>query len=167
MKKRNFLYILAYIVILVINILVVVNHKTDTTLYMPALLLMITMVIHAVLSYLLRHKGNYLPFRRFGRPNPFTADKTYTFEDLYTKRFFFMLKIYCLSIPFYIPQIFLTSNYFSPFLALGTFFSPQVVYIILGIIDTLKDIKEHKAKENRIEKERLDQERKEELGKWK
>lgn len=128
---------------------------------------MIIMVIQAILSYVLRHKGNYLPFRRFGHPNPFTTDKDYTFKDSYVNRFFFMLKVYCLAIPFYIPQIFLTSSYFESLWALVVFFFPQIVYVIMEIADTLKDVKEDKAKKEQLDKERLAQERREELGKWK
>ena len=106
-------------------------------------------------------------FRRFGHPNPFTTDKDYTFDELYIKRFYIMLKIYCLAIPFFIPQIFLTSTYFESLWALCTFFSPQVVYVIMGIINTLKEVKEDKAKKEQLEKERLLQEQREELGKWK
>ena len=170
MKKKSFLYFLVYAVVLMINILIVLSQISNirvSSFSLPALFLMIIMVIHAALSYLLRHKGNYLPFRCFGRSNPFATDKDYTFNDLYINRFFFMLKIYCLAIPFYIPQIFLTSSYIGSHLALVVFFSPQVVYVIMGIVDTLKDVKEAKVKEEQLEKERLDQAQREELGKWK
>ena len=137
------------------------------TFHYQLFFLMIIMIIHVAMSYVLRHKGNYLPFRRFGHPNPFTTDKDYTFDELYIKRFYIMLKIYCLAIPFFIPQIFLTSTYFESLWALCTFFSPQVVYVIMGIINTLKEVKEDKAKKEQLEKERLLQEQREELGKWK
>ena len=78
-----------------------------------------------------------------------------------------MLKIYCLAIPFYIPQIFLTSSYIGSLWALVVFFSPQLIYVIMGIADTLKDVKESKAKEVQLEKERLAQEKREESGKYK
>jgi hypothetical protein len=170
MKKRGVLYLLLYAVILMINMLIVLSQTSTIAISrfsLPALFLMIIMIIHSMVSYMLRHKGNYLPFRRFGHPNPFTTDKDYTFEELYIKRFFFMLKIYCLVIPFYIPQIFLTSTYFESLWALVTFLTPQVVYVIMGIVDTLKDVKEYKAKREQLEKERLSQEQREELGKWK
>lgn len=170
MKKRGYLYFIVYAVILMMNILIVLSQIGNITVSifsLPALYLMIVMVIQAVLSYLLRHKGNFLLFRRFGRANPFAADKDSTFNDLYINRFFFMLKIHCLAIPFYIPQIFLTSSYVGTLWALLVFFSPQVVFIIMGIVGTFKDVKENKAKEERLEKERFAQERREELGKWK
>ncbi len=170
MKKRRVLYFLVYAVVLIINILIVLSQISNirvSSFSLPALFLMIIMVIHAALSYLLRHKGNYLPFRRFGRPNPFATDKDYTFNDIYIYRFFLMLKIYCLAIPFYIPQIFLTSSYIGSLWALVVFFSPQFVYVIIGIVDTLKDVKENKVKEEQLEKERIAQERREEFGKWK
>ncbi|MBQ9416871.1 MAG: hypothetical protein IJU20_08560 [Clostridia bacterium] len=157
-----------YVVILTTNVFLVLLNKDNARISnfsLPAIFLMIIMIIHAAMSYVLRHKGNYLPFGR--HHNPFTTDKDYTFDELYIKRFFIMLKIYCLAIPFFIPQIFLTSTNFESLWALCTFFSPQVVYVIMGIINTLKEVKEYKAKKEQLEKERLLQEQREELGKWK
>lgn len=169
MKKRNVLYFLLYAVILMINILIVLSKKSSMAISefsIPALFLMIAMIINGILSYLLRHKGNGLTFSRFDC-NPFAPDRDYTFEESYTKRFFIMLKIYCLVIPFYIPQIFFASNYLQTLWALLTFFIPQIVFIIMGVTDILKDVKEYKAKTKQLEKERLLQEQREELGKWK
>lgn len=169
MKKRNVLYFLLYAVILMINILIVLSKKSSMAISefsIPALFLMIAMIINGILSYLLRHKGNGLTFSRFDC-NPFAPDRDYTFEESYTKRFFIMLKIYCLVIPFYIPQIFFASNYSQTLWALLTFFIPQIVFIIMGVTDILKDVKEYKAKTEQLEKERLLQEQREELGKWK
>ena len=167
--KRNVLYFLLYAVILMINILIVLSKKSSMAISefsIPALFLMIAMIINGILSYLLRHKGNGLTFSRFDC-NPFAPDRDYTFEESYTKRFFIMLKIYCLVIPFYIPQIFFASNYLQTLWALLTFFIPQIVFIIMGVTDILKDVKEYKAKTEQLEKERLLQEQREELGKWK
>lgn len=169
MKKRNVLYFLLYAVILMINILIVLSKKSSMAISefsIPALFLMIAMIINGILSYLLRHKGNGLTFSRFDC-SPFAPDRDYTFEESYTKRFFIMLKIYCLVIPFYIPQIFFASNYLQTLWALLTFFIPQIVFIIMGVTDILKDVKEYKAKTEQLEKERLLQEQREELGKWK
>ena len=169
MKKRNVLYFLLYAVILMINILIVLSKKSSMAISefsIPALFLMIAMIINGILSYLLRHKGNGLTFSRFDC-NPFAPDRDYTFEESYTKRFFIMLKIYCLVIPFYIPQIFFASNYLQTLWALLTFFIPQIVFIIMGVTDILKDVKEYKAKTEQLEKERLLQEQREELGKCK
>lgn len=169
MKKRNVLYFLLYAVILMINILIVLSKESSMAISefsIPALFLMIAMIINGILSYLLRHKGNGLTFSRFDC-NPFAPDRDYTFEESYTKRFFIMLKIYCLVIPFYIPQIFFASNYLQTLWALLTFFIPQIVFIIMGVTDILKDVKEYKAKTEQLEKERLLQEQREELGKWK
>lgn len=169
MKKRNVLYFLLYAVILMINIHIVLSKKSSMAISefsIPALFLMIAMIINGILSYLLRHKGNGLTFSRFDC-NPFAPDRDYTFEESYTKRFFIMLKIYCLVIPFYIPQIFFASNYLQTLWALLTFFTPQIVFIIMGVTDILKDVKEYKAKTEQLEKERLLQEQREELGKWK
>ena len=170
MKKRRFLYFIVYAVILAINILIALSQINSLNLSrfsLPAMFCMFIMVIQAVLSYVLRHKGNYLFFRRYAHPNPFTSDKDYTFNDEYLNRFFFMLKIYCLAIPFYIPQIFLTSSHRTTLWALVPILFPQIVYVIMGIVDTLKDVKENKIKKEQLERERLDQERREEQGKWK
>lgn len=170
MRKRGLLYFIFYTVVLIINMVIVLINKDSarvSNFSLPSILLMIIMIIHAIVSYVLRHKGDCLPLRRFGHPGPFAADKDYTFEELYIKRFFFMLKIYCFVIPFYIPQIFLTSTYFESIWALITFLTPQVVYVIMGTVDTLKEGKEDKTKKEQLERERLLQEQREESGKWK
>ena len=149
-----------------IIVLINVYRAHVSSFSLPAIFLMFCMVIHAILSYVLRHKGNYLPFRRFGHPDPFATDKDHAFENSYMKRFSIMLGIYCIAIPFYIPQIFLTSSYTETLWALAVFFFPQFVYGILGIADTFKDVKEDKAKKEQLEKERLAQEQREEMGKW-
>jgi len=165
--KRKLLYFPLYALVLMINIAIVIAFKNQAAVSvysLPAIFLMLVMIITAALSYFLRHKGNYLPFRRHSAP--FSADKDYTFKDEYQNRFFLMLKIYCLAIPFYIPQIFLASSYIQSLWALAVFFAPQIVFVGMGITDTLKDVKEDRVKKEQLEKERLEQERREENGKW-
>ena len=80
-KKGGLLYFLVYVVILTTNVFLVLLNKDNarvSSFSLPAIFLMIIMIIHAAMSYVLRHKGNYLPFRTFGHPNPFTPDKDYT-----------------------------------------------------------------------------------------
>lgn len=170
MKKNTLLYFAVLFIEFTGNILIVLNQISNANISvysLPSVFFMVVMIIHATLSYLLRHKGNCLPFRRFGHINPFSSDKDVTFKDEYQNRFFFMLKVYCLAIPFYIPQIFLTSSYTQSVWALVTFFCPQAVYIIMDVRDTLQDMKEDKVKKEQLAKERLEQERREEQGKWK
>lgn len=165
--KKTLPYFIIYTVVLIVNILIVLSQMDNADISrfsLPALFLMLIMIIHAILSYLLRHKGNYLPFRRFAHPNPFAADKDYTYKNEYLSRFFFMLKVYCLVIPFYIPQLFFTSSYIQTLWALVPFFLPQIAYVVIGIRDTLSDVKKDKAKKEQLEKERLEQERREQLG---
>ena len=167
MKRRSRLYFLAYAVVLAANILIVLLHKESarvSAFSSPAVFLMAAMVVQAILSYTLRYKGNYLWFGRFGQPKPFASDKDTALEEVYINRFFLMLKVYCIAIPFYIPQIFLTSSYAETLWALAVFFFPQVVFVIMGIADTIKDVKEDRIKKEQSEQERLLQERREEQG---
>lgn len=170
MKKRTWLYFIIYGLVLAVNLLVLFCQKNNTDISfhsLPAIILMFLMMIHAASSYILRHKGNYLPFKRFTHLIPFASDKDHTYKAEYLNRFFIMLKVYCLAIPFYIPQIFLTSSYAETLWALVPFFMPQLIYVIMGIADTLSDVKEDKIKKTQSEKERLEQERREAQGKWK
>lgn len=169
MKKSTLLYFAVLFIVLIGNILIVLTQISNANISVfsyPAVFFMVLMITHATLAYLLRHKVNCLPFRRFAHINPFASDKDVILKDKYLYRFFFMLKVYCLAIPFYIPQIFLTSNYIQSIWALVTFFCPQVVYIIMGVRDTFKDVKADKLKKEQLEQERLEQERREEQGKW-
>ena len=170
MKKRTLLYFTIYVTVLIVNVLIVlaqINTANVSSFSLPAVFFMFTMIIHAVLSYFLRHKGNYLPFKRFTHPTPFASDRDDTFRDEYLNRFFFMFKVYCLAIPFYIPQIFLTSSPMQSLWSLVPLFFPQAVYVVMGVRDTLKEVKKDKVQKEQLEKERLEQERREELGKWK
>ncbi len=169
MKKTTLIYFITYAVVLIVNVLVVcikINNASITSFSLPAIFLMFVMIIHAVLSYFLRHKGNALLFRRGGVFNIFFHDKDYTFDNAYLSRFFLMLKVHCIAIPFYIPQIFFTSSAIATLWALVPCSFPQIVYIIIGISDTLKEVKEDKAKKEQLERDRINQERREELGKW-
>lgn len=170
MQKKRYMYFIVYAFVLVANVAIVlfqISRANISTFSLPAIFLMIIMVMHAILSFALRHKGNYLMLRGFTQPNPFAEDKDYTFDHLYLKRFSLMLRVYCLPIPFYIPLIFFTSNYVESLGALIPFFAPQVVYIVMGILDTTAEVKEDKLKKQQIERERLEQERRESEGKWK
>ena len=133
MKKGTLLYFTVFVLVLIVNLIIVLCQLSNATVScfsLPAIFLMFMMSIQAILSYILRHKGNYLHFNR-SHPNPFAPDEDYTFKSEYLNRFFFMLKIYCLAIPFYIPQIFLTSSYIMSLWALVPYFSPQIVYIVI------------------------------------
>ena len=166
MKKNTLLYFIIYSIVLITNVLIVLLHISNASISsfsLPAIFLMAAMIINAIISYCLRHKGNYLPFIRLARPNPFLSDRDYTFEDEYLNRFFFLLKVYCLVIPFYIPQIFLASSHLQSLWALVPFFVPQAVHIVMGIRGTLREVK----KEEQLKEELLEQERREELGEWK
>lgn len=170
MQKKKLLYLIVFFAVLIANVLIVlfqINKASVSLFSVLPILLMLGMTIHAIYAYLLRHKGNYLYKRVHGIINPFGPDKDYTFTDEYSDRFFFMLKIHCIVIPFYIPMIFLTEGY----VQLLWIFVPAIfresAYLAMGISETVKDIKEEKERNDQLEKERLEQERREELGKWK
>ena len=170
MKKQKIITLAVVYGLLVIgNIIPVLVNFEDAqiTIYsIPAIFLMSVSVLHGTLSYFLRHKGNYL---MLGRKNLelFAEEKDYTYSEKYLKRFFDMLELYCAAIPFYIPLIFLTETNIQTLWALVVFAFPQIVFVLQGIGDTMKEAKEAEIRRTLLEEERKEQERREEQGYWK
>lgn len=128
--------------------------------------IMILVSANGILSYFLRHKGNFLSLRRrqFGA---FSANKDYTYTKEYNREFFWQFLVYCLAIPFYIPCIFFVSKWPHLLWTLCVLFAPQVIYIVYGISNTLKDVKEYRLAKQKKEQELKEQMQKEELGRFK
>ena len=123
-------------------------------------------VINGVFACVFKHKGNFLMIRKY-HSNVFSADKNYTFTDEYEKNFRWMLFVYLVAIPFYIPIIFFASSWRETLWTLAVFFFPQATYIAHGVYQTIQDVKESNRKQAQLKKERTEQERREELGHWK
>ena len=171
MKKRENIIALSilYALILIGNIIPVIVNREETqiTKYsVPAIMLMLIVIINGVLSYFLRHKGNYLVFRKH-RPNEFASDKDYTCSEEYLKRFFGMLELYCAAIPFYIPQIFLTTSNIQTLWALFVFIVPQIIFLIQDIGHAANEFKQAENRRKQREEELKEQVRREEQGYWK
>jgi len=170
MKKQNIIALgIFHGLLWVGNIIAVVVNKDDaqiTRYSVPAILLMALMSVNGALAYFLRHKGNYLIFKKH-RPSAFGSDKDHTYSAEYQKRFFTMLNIYCAAIPFYIPLIFLLSSYVQTLWALVVFVLPQAFFIAQEIGDFRKDAKEAEIKRKKQDEELKEQQKREELGYWK
>ena len=171
MKKREKIITLSilYALLLIVNVIPVIVNREEaqiTKYSVPAIMLMLFVIINGVFSYFLRHKGNYLMFRKY-KPNEFASDKDYTYSEEYLKRFFGMLEIYCAAIPFYIPLIFLTTRNIQTLLTLLVFATPQIIFIIQGISHTAKEFKQAEIRKKQNEEELKEQERREEQGYWK
>ena len=96
MKKQNIIALgIFHGLLWVGNIIAVVVNKDDaqiTRYSVPAILLMAFMSVNGALAYFLRHKGNYLMFKKY-RPSEFSSDKDHTYSAEYQKRFFTMLNV--------------------------------------------------------------------------
>ena len=170
MKKQNIIALCVFYGLLLIgNIIPVIIFKEDaqiTKYSVPAIVIMSFVIFNGVVAFFLRHKGNYLIFKKH-RANEFGSDKEYTFSQEYQKRFFLMLGIYCAAIPFYIPLIFLLTSYVQTLWVLVVLFVPQAIFIAQEIGDTMKDVKQAEIKRKQQEEELKEQQKREELGYWK
>ncbi len=131
----------------------------------PPLMLMLIAIINGVIALIFKHKGNFFIIRKYN--NPFTNDKDYTFTPEYEKKFVLSFVIYFAQVPFYLPLIFFTKNWVQTLFSLLLFAFPQIIFIIQGMIETVKDVKAEKIKKQQREQELREQQRREELGHWK
>ena len=101
----------------------------------------------------------------------FLSEKRYTLSKNYDREFRWMLPVYFLPVPCYLPIILLANSALDMLWALLVLFAPQIVYMIIDFKalakEIKKDVREQKEKEAKQERERLEQERREELGRWK
>ena len=169
-KKQNIITLCVFYGLLLIGnmipVLVNIEDAQITKYSVPAIAVMTFVIFNGVLSFFLRHKGNYLIFKKH-RANEFGSDKGHTFSEEYQKRFFKMLGIYCAAIPFYIPLIFLLTSYIQTLWVLVVFFVPQAIFIVQEIEETEKKVKEAKIRCKQIEEELKEQQKREELGYYK
>ncbi len=129
------------------------------------LVLMLVVIFNGILALICKHKGNFFVIRRYN--NPFSNDKDYTFTPEYEKKFTVSLAIYFAAVPFYIPVIFFIKNWPQAILALLLFALPQIIFVIQGMIETVKDVKADKIKKYQQKQELREQQRREEMGQWK
>ncbi len=170
MSKKTSLFLTVFCCVLlsanIAFVLVFIDAAKISQFSIPAAVLMLLCTTNAILSYILRHKGNFLYIGRI-RPNVLSQDKEYTYAPEYERKFCIMLAIYCAAIPFYIPLIFLVSNWHQTLWSLLVFAAPQMVFIIQDVVGMAKDIKRYKEKTKQREQELKRQQQKEELGKFK
>ncbi len=168
--KKNFIFCFAFAVTALINILPVVIFKEKAAISQYSYVSVIIMVIasvDAILCYIFRHKGNFLPFYRNSHGVIFSYNKAYTFTEEYAKKFYWQFLVFCLSIPFYIPCILFASKDIHMLWGLFVFSVPQIVYITYGARGIVKKFKGIQSDKRRQEQERIEQERREEMGRSK
>jgi hypothetical protein len=171
MKKRlkysHIFYItFALFILNIIPLIIFQNQIQISTNSIATIALAGIVILQGVLAYSFKHKGNFLMINRY-RHTGFSEDKDYTFTDEYEREFRWMLLIYCLPIPFYLPVIFFATSWKHTIWALILYIAPQVIYVIHGIYQTVQMVKETKRREAQLQKEREEQEKREELGYWK
>ena len=167
MKKVIFISLFAISVL--VNIVPLLIFRDSIMISNLSLFSAVTMILisaNGILSYFLRHKGNFLSFGK-PRGSAFSEDKDYTFTKEYSKEFFWQFLIYCLAIPFYIPCIFFVSKRVHLLWTLCVLLVPQAVFVVYGISNTVKDVKEHQLTLQKREQELKEQMQKEEMGRFK
>ena len=170
-KTLNYLHIACVTVgLLAVNMGFVAWHWERVAMTQYAffpLVLAVFVIIYGVISCVFKHKGNYLIIQRRRGFGIFSEDQDYTFTDAYERRFRWMLLVYCVPIPFYIPVMAFAATWPQTFWALFLFVLPQLVYVVNAIYQTVQEYKRKKQERERLERERIEQERREEQGYWK
>lgn len=168
MKKR-ILFAGLFTLSILINtapLLIFKNSIVFSTQSVVSVIIMTLVSINGVASYFLRHKGNFLSFGK-PRGNALSDDKDYTFTKEYNKEFFWQFTVYCIAIPFYIPCIFFVSEWEHLLWTLCILIIPQLIYVVYGILNTFKDVKEYRLEQQKQEKELQEQLKNEEMGRFK
>ena len=173
MKKPIPYYVtlLAVLISLLLNMIPVVLlwEQAGVTIFSSfPLLCLIVALSNGFVACVCKHKGDYFGMRKWGTLIPFfQSDREYTFTEEYDRKFRWMLLVYFLPVPCYLPIILLANSMWDMLWALLVLLAPQIVYITVDVKEFVKEVKEQKEKEAKQERERLEQERREELGHWK
>ena len=157
------------LILLVLNVIPIIIFFKSCRLSVysfPVFAVMAYVIINGVISYFFRHKGNFLMIRRY-RSELFRDDQDVTFTDGYEREFRWMLLIYCIPIPFYLPIGFFASSWSHTLWTLLVFLLPQLIFLGYGIYETAQHVKSEKLRREQLENELKEQERREELGFWK
>ena len=176
MKRKRYIlyYVIAFSVLLSLNILSVVifrKHAAITKYSIPAIVLMVFAILYGFAACILKRTGNFLRynyhFLKYFIFYCFREEKEITFTVDYEERFYKMLAIYFIVIPFYIPCIFFSSTAATMPIAVIVFLVPQIIFVAWEILDKARDVKYRKQEAMRVEQELQEQQRREEMGRWK
>lgn len=126
-------------------------------------ILMILVTINGVISYFLRHVGNYLTFGGY-RVAFWNLISKETLRPEYENEFFWQFTLYWFAIPFYLPCIFFASENVHTLWAVLVLVFPQIVYIAYEIRSMVKAEKEERPLEDKIQRELKDPQSREEHG---
>lgn len=170
MKRRKkiliFISLFAFSVLINVIPLFVFRDKAavSKSSYAP-ITIMIASIIYGIDVYRLRHKG-VMYSQRLWIDYYFSDDKDYTFTDKYMNDFYWMSLIYWFTIPFYIPCIFFISEWWHVVWAFCVYLVPHIIYLIWGIFDMSKDVKEYRLKQQKLAQELKEQQAREEMGRF-
>ena len=170
MKKRKkiviFISLFAFSVL--INVIPLIVFKDKAAVSEPSyapITIMIASIIYGIDVYRLRYKG-VMYLQRLWIDDYFSDDKDYTFTDKYMNDFYWMSLIYWFTIPFYIPCIFFISEWKHVLWAFCVYFASRIIYLIWGIFDLLKDVKEYRLEQQKQAQELKEQQAREEMGRF-
>jgi hypothetical protein len=125
--------------------------------------LMILVIINGVLSYFLRHVGNYLTFGGY-RVAFWNLISREMERPEYESEFFWQFTLYWFAIPFYLPCIFFVSSNVHSLWALLVLLFPQIVYIAYEIRNMVRLQKQEKPLDDKVRRELNDPQTREENG---
>ena len=145
MKKRRIIFVALFVIILFANIIPVFAFHGSvkiTKLSIIVLGIMLVEIIYGILCCFCKHKANF--FKYYHRIHMFWEDDASTYTTEYLKEFDTYAMIFFSIIPFYIPLIHFTTKPIHTLWMLLLLSFPQIVFIIMGTRDTLKELKEDK-----------------------
>lgn len=178
MKKRKkiliFISLLAFSVLINIIPLFVFKDKfaiseRSYSSFFP-IIIMILVSINGITAYFLRHKCNLLEFElglAYRVFLIFSDDQDYTFTEKYINNFYWDSLIYWFAVSFYIPCIFFISEWWHKIIwTFCVYSAPHIIYLILGIFDIAKDVKEYRLNQQKQAQELKEQMAREEMGRF-
>lgn len=167
--KKILIFISFFAFSVLINVIPLIVFKDKAAVSEQSyysIIIMILVSIYGISAYFLRHEGIYLMFQKYRFPVS-DDDIEYTYTTEYMNNFYLMFLIYWLAVPFYIPCIFFVSKWEHTLWTICVLLTPQIIYLILGIFDTLKNIKEYQLKQQQLAQELKEQQAREEMGHFK
>ncbi|MBE6548006.1 MAG: hypothetical protein E7667_03895 [Ruminococcaceae bacterium] len=174
LKNYKFYFCIIFLLLTALSILslVIFNGHVGITKYSyPAIALAVFHILYGLLAYALRRKGNYLAFRtrllRHWEFIPFMSDRAYTETEEYKQRFNFMLAIYYITVPLYIPCIFFTASAAAMPWAVLVPLVPQFIFVAMQIKTFSLEVKHRQEQKQALDRELDEQRKKEEMGRRK
>jgi len=169
-RKRNIIYALLFVAVLLVNVLVIVifhDHAAITKYSILSLVFAFCSIVNAIIAISFREYFNLFFLNLYIVAKIF--NKSYNETQEYKEDFIKFAFIYCMSIPIYITlSLFVDSFYSGIMRPLEVSIVRDAVIIFLGYAPlAMKNIVRKKQQYNEDETARREQERRESMGKWK